>query len=285
MLASILRAYVRSNLRGSTRVTNFLAHKLKALQCCPVVVGDLPPTYMDLRQPTAQQWLRGEGFEAWECGERRVMRDLARTGAVIFDIGANLGLHTAYLSRLAGPQGKVYAFEANPRLHPTLRATCRDLGNCELVPFALAEEAGVLELFVPLDHTMASLKDWTALSAECVPCEARRLDDLTLPAPDFVKVDIEGAELSAFEGARTLLDKEEAPAILYEASRKNAEAFGHGVEAATEFLASLARPNFSFYVVGREGEVSHLEAFDFNHANLLALPAGRLGEASGLRSG
>jgi FkbM family methyltransferase len=53
-------------------------------------------------------------------------------------------------------------------------------------------------------------------------CEERRLDDLTtancIPRPDFIKCDVEGAELKVFQGASKTLDCVDAPIILFEAN-------------------------------------------------------------------
>jgi FkbM family methyltransferase len=235
---------------------------------------DLPPVYLDLRLPTSHGWLNGEVGEEWERGEREVMRRWVRPKDTVYDIGANQGFHTAHLSRLVGDEGRVYAFEPNPSLHRPLSETCRRLGNAELITFALAAERGTLKFFIPEDHTMASFNDWTGLAKKHVLVQVRRLDSLNLPAPDFIKCDVEGAELDVLTGGGELIDREDAPVILFEACAANAAAFGRGVGAVPELLSSLARPRYSFHVINhQDGSLSPLTHFDFNFANVLAIPA------------
>lgn len=49
---------------------------------------------------------------------------LVRRGDVVLDIGANVGFYTLLAARLAGPHGRVLAFEPLPRTSPSSAATC-----------------------------------------------------------------------------------------------------------------------------------------------------------------
>jgi FkbM family methyltransferase len=276
MLLLLARAILRAELRGSTRLTLALARRFQSLQSAPVSFAGLPPVRLDLRQPVTHEWLRGAVPESWEAGGREVMRRYVRPGDVAFDIGANHGFHTAHLSRLVGPRGRVFAFEPNPSLGSTLAETCRDFGNAEFFNFALDIQSGALDFFVPEDHTMGSLRNWTGLKTSRVRVEVRRLDSLQLPQPAFIKCDVEGAELGVFEGGRDILDREDAPVIMFEACAKSVAAFGRGVSGASSFLTSLARPRYSLYLIEPlSGALSPVTSFDFDFADLLALPASR----------
>lgn len=273
ILSRLLRTYMRSSLRGSTRVPEVLARKINFFHCCLAEIDDLS-VYLDLRQATAKDWLRIGTLEEWEAGERAIMRHYVAQGDTVYDIGANIGLHTAYLSKLVGAQGHIFAFEPNTLLHPTLSMTCRVLGNAELFPYALSEEQGQCKFYTPADHTMASLNNWTGLEIIESVVEVRRLIDLKLPAPDFIKCDVEGNELNVFSGAREMLDCETAPIILYEANRQSAE-----ISASTHYLSKLTMARYSFYVVCDNGSLRELTEWDFAHANLLAVPALRRNHA------
>src|SRR5687767_6759239 len=132
--ARLLRAYMRSQLRGHTRVTLLLAERLRSLHCVPISFRDRPPVFVDLRNASAHVWLQGTPWESSpvERDEQRVMAGLVRPGDVVFDIGTNIGLHTALLSRLTGPTGRVYAFEPNPQLTECLGRTVATLQNGKL---------------------------------------------------------------------------------------------------------------------------------------------------------
>ena len=266
MLIRFLSAYVRSELRGSTRLTAWLTDRLPSLHCAPVRVDNLPAVFMDLRDPTARQWLNASG---WGAGERRVMARFVRPGQVVFDIGANLGLHTAYLSQLVGPTGRVFAFEPNLSLTPGLARTCKALGNSQLFTVALSNETGRLPFYIPTDHTMASLGKWQ--DATETSCEVVRLDSLNLPIPHFIKCDVEGAEFKVFQGAISLLDRTDAPIVMFEVNEHNVAGFTHGITSAIDFLASLS-PRYQFFTADEQtGALSRLGRVSY--ANVVAIPA------------
>jgi hypothetical protein len=116
-----------------------------------------------------------------------------------------------------------------------------------------------------------------------VRCEFRRLDDLVaaerLPRPDFIKCDVEGAERRVFEGARTTLDRLDAPCILYEANTLCARGFGDSVSAATEWLSTLRHPGYRFFHVQPGATLvpvpPQLHTRDASF-NLVAVPASRI---------
>jgi FkbM family methyltransferase len=265
-MLKVLRALIRSELRGSTRLTTWLIQRLPSLHCAPVCVDNLPVVFMDLRHPTSQQWLAAT---RWGVGERRAMDRFVKPGQVVFDIGANVGLHTAYLSRLVGQLGKVFAFEPNPALKQGLSRTCESLGNAHLFPIALSNKSGQVQLFVPADHTMASLRKWQP--AIGVECKAYPLDYLKLPQPSFIKCDVEGAELDVFQGATGVLNRPDAPIVLFEVNQHNVAGFGRGVTAAIDFLKGLQAGYQFFEIAEEDGAVSPLG--EVSCTNVLAIPA------------
>lgn len=243
-------------------MTLALARRLRSLQRVPIQIGSTV-VYVDLRDDDSHQLLRGTPWRAvpWEGDEQAVMRSIVRPGDVAFDIGAHIGLHTALLAALVGPSGVVHAFEPNPHRHDTLGETIRELTNTTLHTFALGSAERTATLFVPTkDESMSSLADWTEGRVGDITeltCAVRTLDGLVsegkLPRPDFIKCDVEGAELQVFQGARNMLDRDDAPILMYEANRWTAQGFGQAVSASTEWLAALPHPSFRFFHVQPRG--------------------------------
>jgi FkbM family methyltransferase len=294
--ARILRAYYRTNLRGWTRLTFMLARRLKSLQEVPVQIADWPPVYADLRLMNSHYWFLGTPFanSPIEIDEQMVMRRFVSEGDVVFDIGANLGVHTALLSQLAGSGGRVFAFEPNPELTHTLALTIEGMPNASLFRFALSDEDGEATFFVPRDHAMGSLSDWTATEpmaalrerlalgkARAISVQQRRIDDLIaegiLPLPDFIKCDVEGAELKVFRGAKETLDRIAAPVILFEAGPESAGGFGLAMTDAADFLGSLPHPGYRFFEIGKGGALRAVQPSELKkqNQNLLAVPGAR----------
>jgi FkbM family methyltransferase len=158
---------------------------------------------------------------------QRVLRERLRPGMVVYDCGANVGYFSAMCARLVGPTGRVFAFEPSPRSFECLSALGRLNGfeHVEAIPQAVWTHGGTLRFkrgtggrsFVS-DHVEGSLPE-TSEPAETVEISAVSIDEFVLdqhhPAPDFLKVDVEGSEAAALAGAKQVIVRHR-PTILVE---------------------------------------------------------------------
>lgn len=292
LVGKFLRTYHRAGLKGQTLLTLLLARRMKSLQEVSIHIADWPPIYMDMRYLNAHPWFVGSPFESspHEVNEQALMRRIVRPGAVVFDIGANLGLHTVLLSQLVGPEGLVVAFEPNVELLPMLERTIGGLGNTKLIACALSDQNLQSTLFVPDDHSMGSLADWTTSDpgrlsrlfglgqTHTLPCQQRRMDEVIstegLPHPAFIKCDVEGAELMVFRGGYNTLNRPDAPIILFEAGVDSARGFESKLSEAADFLAGLSQPGYQFLEVLEGGELRPVrpENFKPENQNVVAVP-------------
>lgn len=286
LLQSLVRAHLRSSVRGSTRLTLALARRVPALQLAPVAIAGARPLFLDLRDASNHGYYRDapHAESPIEHTAVAVLRHLVRPGDVAYDVGANRGLLLVQLAALVGEAGRVVGFEPNPALLPALRRTVAASPWATLAEVGLSDASASADLHVGEDHEKGSLGDWVRdLHAETtrrIPITLRRLDELIaggLPRPDVMKVDVEGSELRAFRGAREALDREDAPALLYESNVYAApHATGEPANAATEFLATeCPRARFRFYFVWPWGLMTPVDPAALVHGNLLALPAAR----------
>jgi FkbM family methyltransferase len=281
--AAAMRYLLRSHVRGSWRLMNFLTQTLPALQAHPLRFEGWPPVYVDLRQPRAHHWLTDPENEhcPWEPEVQTVIRRVVRPGDTVVDVGANEGLHTVLLSTLVGPEGTVYSIEPNPELLACLELTIRGLSNSHLHGIACGREKTVMELFVPMDHARASLTDWTTVFGEggaanryTVPVE--RLETVVAKQPSFMKVDVEGAELDVFQGATDILNRKDAPIVLFEELAVAAHAFGYESSSAADLLESLSEPGYRFFKVEEDGTLATIGTERPDWFNILAVPASRM---------
>ncbi len=149
-------------------------------------------------------------------------------GGTAIDAGANIGIFTANFSRAVGPEGSVIAVEMMPETANSLRQTIaiNDLRNVELIEMALSDEAGkVLDIGMPdASHFgQASIIRNLDGGERSIAVTTTTLDDVTkgLERVHVMKMDLEGAELLALQGARRTLQITDA--VLYEVADQHAQ--------------------------------------------------------------
>ena len=143
-------------------------------------------------------------FGAWEKDSQRIFEAFVRNGDVVYDLGANTGIHSLHFSQLVGANGLVYAFEPMPYnlAEIALVIKLNQIKNIEIVPKAVSDRAGSFDFAVG-NHTKAGSLEVGLDSTQVVKVPVVTLDDLValgMRAPDFLKIDIEGAEGAALEG-------------------------------------------------------------------------------------
>ena len=278
-VVEIIKIALRSGIRGRTRLTMFLAGKFPELQSYPVRLSEGEQLFLDLRLVGTHDLLIGKSIEV---AERNVMQAILKPGDVAYDIGAHIGFHTIHLSKLVGPGGTVIAFEPHPLLLPVLRKTLSELSNVKLFETALSNKSGSIQFYEAREASMSGFSDW-GCGGIAVEVHAETLDHLfqrqKLPTPDFIKCDIEGAEVFCFEGAAEMLEVA-CPIILFEANMLAASSLGRSASDAIDFLRELKNPRYCFFEVEGDGlkEFSADETIFSVHngySNILALPAKR----------
>lgn len=154
---------------------------------------------------------------------QEALRRLLGPGDVFYDVGANVGFFTLVGARLVGPTGRVVAFEPVPSCARAVRRNIElnDFAHAQVREQAVAGADGSARLLVVGEASWSHL-EFTGRHADVrdeidVPVVA--LDSLvatgTIPAPDVLKIDTEGAELQALEGARETIARHR-PAIVCE---------------------------------------------------------------------
>ncbi len=202
-------------------------------------------------------------------------------GMTFFDIGANVGLFSIPAAKRVCP-GQVYAFEPTAWTFERLKQNAR-LNRLEnLQPFrsAVGDYSGETRL-----QTNAAGKDGLntigkpthedseIIGVERVPITT--LDEFIqenfIRRVDVMKVDVEGAELLVFRGAKSLLAKPDAPLILYESGCLTRGFSYHPVE--TMWL--LEQYDYRFFMIdGATERITLLSGFQPRDAMLIAAKPG-----------
>ena len=159
----------------------------------------------------------------YEADEVAFALSALQPGGVFLDVGANIGTYTVPAAKKVGPNGRVLAVEASPRVFRYLahNVYLNRLSNVRLVQCAaLAVNGGTVPFYeAPPDHFgMGALT--AQFGAAPVEVQARTLDGVLsesgLDTVDLLKVDVEGFEVDVFAGAKRLLTGDQPPRILFE---------------------------------------------------------------------
>jgi FkbM family methyltransferase len=144
----------------------------------------------------------------WAKAESDLFAGILRPGAVVLDIGANIGVHTVYFAQAVGPTGKVIAFEPQRLVYQTLCANLalNSLGNVDAINAGVGASKGVLTL-PRVDYTSEHNFGGISLGAYEGGDEVSvlTLDSIGLSNVFFIKVDVEGMELDVLRGGQALL--------------------------------------------------------------------------------
>jgi FkbM family methyltransferase len=186
-------------------------------------------------------------YGSMEKNELAAWKRIVRPGDAVIDGGANYGYWTLVASRLVGPAGKVFSFEANPptaeRLQANVEASAAT--NVSVYRIALAADDGVATINNACSNTIgghASLRrheGWAwGESTEVRTTAADSLASLDhWPRIRLIKLDIEGAELSALRGMADLIERDR-PVLTVEWNAAAAAGFDYHPRDIVAFLQS-----------------------------------------------
>ncbi len=251
-----------------------------------------PGMPIPLRLPFGAWWLAEKSaldqeliYNEFEKMERGFVERLLRRNMTVVDAGAHHGLYTLLASKRVGWGGRVIAIEPSPRECERLEKHLRlnRCSNTELVPCALGEYPGEADLYL-----VDGFQDWCNSlrppavdePVRTVRVSVRRLDDvlaeLGVSKVDFIKLDVEGAELSVLHGAMKLLQRESRPAILAEVQDTRTGPWDY---AAREIIQFLLRMDYQWFAIAAKGALLPISCDQESYeANLVALPVERTEE-------
>jgi FkbM family methyltransferase len=169
-----------------------------------------------------------------------------RNGGDFFDVGANFGLVTfGTVSLVQGSGTRFHLFEANPHIVPILERSAREWPgeSFSIVHCCVSDEPGVSHHLVPDESWGHGL-----IADHGEPVSNLRLDDYIaerrIERIPFLKLDIEGWEIHALEGARQALAAGRVEAAFIEVAP---DALRRAGSEARDLLGLLASLGFDVY--------------------------------------
>jgi FkbM family methyltransferase len=199
-------------------------------------------------------------------------------GMVFIDVGSNQGIYTVVAGHAVGKSGHVYAFEPSPSEIRKLRSNLRinRLKNVTLTTSAVANRVGETGFFaaIPRKGGFSSIKQpdpKLAVEAKEITVPMTTLDTFikangtATARVDFMKVDVEGAELELIEGAVNLLTTEPRPVVQFE--------FGYRSRDVGEKLEALG---YTLYSPVTGGLRRHTLKDDYAYEDVIGVPPDKL---------
>jgi len=208
----------------------------------------------------------------YEPDLQAALKALVQPGWVAYDVGANVGYITLMLARQLGAAGRVFAFEALPenvvRLRTNLSLNSL-VGRVAVVLAAVTERSAPVRFLIGPSDDMGKTAGSAGRQADYqaeIEVPGISLDDFVYndgnPAPQVVKMDIEGGEVLALRGMVRLL-REVRPLILLEL---------HGPESARVAWDVLTAQGYTLRSMARHyPRVDSLEDLNWK-AYLVARP-------------
>ena len=143
--------------------------------------------------------------------EAKIFEQICKDGDVVIEVGANIGAHTLYLSKLVG-NGYVFAFEPQRLVFQNLCANLalNSISNVYAYQEAISDENGSI-LIPECDFTknnnfgginIENTKNGTTVNKQKLDNFLNKIDRLKL-----LKIDVEGMEILVIKGAKELIDK------------------------------------------------------------------------------
>ena len=222
------------------------------------------PPKLYLRNLVYRRLRRGEQ-------ELHLLKSLVKPGSIAIDIGANKGLYSFLLSRIADT---VKAFEPNPKMYSLLSRAVPD--NVETFEVALSNESGEGELMIPIHRngrysnqggTLQALKKFDGKTIAKWPIWRERLDKYGFEGISFIKIDVEGFELEVLDGAKTTIAREKPNLLIEIDPNQN----GISLKEALKYIQELGYKTFVADGAGMVPLSSFRDTLDSN-SNYIFLP-------------
>jgi FkbM family methyltransferase len=245
-----LFVYGRLHLRGSGALIRLFYPLLPGLKHYPVNVPGVGVVPIDLKESGAYNMLlRFElGDLGTDAGLYSAMQQFLVPGAVLWDVGAFAGYISAHFAHPRFRLKAIHAFEPNPATLLALRKLFNNSSTVVIHPFALGNADQVMELSVnPESSSMASLVRGAGATQK-LQIQVRRGDaarqQLGLPLPDVIKIDVEGFEGEVVAGlAETIRAKR--PVIFFE-----------HIFLADQQIQTMLPPDYRLFFISDSGSLS-----------------------------
>jgi FkbM family methyltransferase len=188
-------------------------------------------------------------------GEYAAISRILKPGDVALDVGANIGTHSVYMSKIVGKNGKLYSFEPVPETSWFLKENLvlNRIENTEVITAALSDQDGSLSMNIfPVDFSewnsfgVPDTKESSPINK--IDVQTLRLDSFiknkNISRINFLKIDAEGSEKKVLDGSSNALKQGLIDVLSFEVSEIPLRGAGG---SAVELFEILNKNEYSVY--------------------------------------
>jgi FkbM family methyltransferase len=158
-----------------------------------------------------KKWIVGSSqhgcwLGSYEYDKQVLFEQTITPGSVVYDLGGHVGFYSLLASVLVGNTGKVISFEPLPKNLKYLKKHLQinHITNTQVIEAAVCDREGIAYFEINNCSFQGNLNSNGTLQVRTVG-----LDELItkekLPVPDYLKIDVEGAEAKVLQGAKQVL--------------------------------------------------------------------------------
>ena len=164
---------------------------------------------MNLQFPPQDTHFKSTDWQEYQLPQYRRLVKHAKNRSLVLDVGAHCGIMTR---RMARDFYHVVAFE--PVHYNLLKNNTEDLPNIEIHPVAATDRnTGAVPIMLNLENS-GDCKIGVAEDAIRITVDQRTIDSFNIRGVGAIKMDIQGAELSALQGARKTIARDKPTLML-----------------------------------------------------------------------
>lgn len=212
----------------------------------PVKVNDywlfMNPDSVELVPPTV--------MGKYEQEATALFKKIIQPGWTIVDVGAYIGYFTILSAELTGKSGSVLAFEPNPLCIKILKRNLNfhNIANVQVYDYALGNKEKISKIYLGAEWSSMTKSNLNKNEVDSATVKVKALDKvLGDKKVDFIKMDIQGHDFKAFQGAKRLLQRNKDIVLHLELWPKGIESSGDSPIAMLDFLKDLG---FAMWIVG-----------------------------------
>ncbi len=194
-----------------------------------------------------RKWKASSGIRfikgTYEPKNVEAIQKTVRQDDVAYDVGAHVGYFSVLMGDIVGRGGKVIAFEPRGLNLGYLQkhVAVNHCDNIKIISKAVGEHSGHAKLETRTGSGTGYISDTGDEDVEITSID-ELVESGALPAPTFLKIDVEGGEMAVLRGARKVIERQRPRMILAT----------HGDEIDAECRALLKEWNYDMQDIDHE---------------------------------